>query len=166
MKRVTQKQINAAWGEYSTAMQNWGGHNQVTQRALAKVYELKSQWEKENPGRKSNPLPRRHNPVNRPAGGERSALIEKARRLYQDFSGHAGEFEVLRVKIPAAPGAVCAIGECDGIEYTCVREGKTERYIHRFKKASRPLLCCSPDGKQLFLVGGSFEFGERGIVDK
>ena len=61
--RVAQKDITRAWGEYSNAQKVWGENNQVTQRALQKVYELKAAWEKQNPGRKSNP--RKRGVVNR-----------------------------------------------------------------------------------------------------
>jgi len=57
------------------------------------------------------------------------------------------------------------IGECDGLLYTTVRDGVKESYIHKFKKKSRPLLVSSHDGKQLFLLGGRYDFTERGIVD-
>lgn len=58
------------------------------------------------------------------------------------------------------------VGHCDGILYTTVRDGKTEKYIHKFKRSSRPLLAASFDGKSLVLIGGSYQFTERGIVDK
>ncbi len=58
------------------------------------------------------------------------------------------------------------IGRCDGILYTTIRDGVTEKYIHEFKKKARPVLVASYDGKQLLLVGGKFTFTDRGIVDK
>jgi len=58
------------------------------------------------------------------------------------------------------------IGKCDGVLYTTVRDGVTEKYIHEFKKAARPVLVASFDGKQLLLIGGSFDFTDRGIVDR
>jgi hypothetical protein len=53
----------------------------------------------------------------------------------------------------------------DGILYSTVRDGVLEKYIHKFRKADRPLFVVSPDGKQLFLVDGNYTFTERGIVD-
>ena len=58
------------------------------------------------------------------------------------------------------------IGKCDGILYTTVRDGETEAYIHRFKKSARPTLAASHDGESLSLIGGKFDFTERGIVDR
>lgn len=57
------------------------------------------------------------------------------------------------------------VGECDGILYSTVRDGKAEQYIHRFTKRARPLLCVSHDGNQLFLVGNGYEFRDTGIND-
>ena len=91
--------------------------------------------------------------------------LRAAARLYEDFTGHSAEI-VAKVKKPVYPDAVLLIGECDGILYTTVRDGKKEAYIHKFKVSSRPLFCVSPDGKTLYLLGGAFSFTERGIVDK
>jgi len=71
--------------------------------------------------------------------------------------------ETLKISIPEV---ALKIGQCDGVLYTTVRDGKTEKYIHKFKARSRPLLVTSFDGKQLLMVGGSFRFTERGIVDE
>lgn len=57
------------------------------------------------------------------------------------------------------------IGTCDGVLYTTSRSGKVEKYIHKFSGNSRPLLACSWDGKQLYLVGGRYNFTDEGIVD-
>lgn len=93
------------------------------------------------------------------------ADLTKAVRRYQRFTGHA-DMTARRMVLPAMPRAVLTVGECDGILYTTVREGRKESYIHRFAKGSRPLLAASPDGKRLYLLGGAYTFTERGIVDK
>lgn len=106
---------------------------------------------------------RRHNPQRREAI-ERDAELATASRLLKDFSGHEPA-EILRVdERPMRKGLV--IGELDGVLYTTVRDGKTERYIHKFRKSSRPLLTARADGKQLGIVGGRFRMTEAGIVDK
>ena len=64
------------------------------------------------------------------------------------------------------PQTALAIGELDGVMYTTRRDGKQEKYIHKFKKSSRPLLCASFDGKILVVLGGAYQFTKRGIVDK
>lgn len=92
------------------------------------------------------------------------ADIRRAADLYERFSGHQAE-AIGEISIPAVPKTGIAIGTLDGVLYTTVRDGVTERYIHEFKKRDAPLLVVSPDGKQMFIVGGSFDFTERGIVD-
>lgn len=110
----------------------------------------------------------RRNPV--PASsalGARRAQVLAAARLREDFTGHAPRMrDVVKIPKPEYPDAVLVVGECDGILYTTVRDGEVESYIHRFRKKSRPLLCASPDGKTLYLLGGAYSFTERGIVDK
>lgn len=110
------------------------------------------------PKGKASPVGKRvSNPAHSPA-------TLQAAKLYQKFTGHDPEV-IGRVTIPALPKSAARIGECDGILYTTVRDGVTERYIHKFRKADKPMFCVSPDGKQLLLVGGNYDFTERGIVD-
>lgn len=90
--------------------------------------------------------------------------LQRAAALYTDFTGH-DDPQLDKVSVPSMPNVALAIGQVDGIMYTTVRDGRTEKYIHRFKKQSRPLLCSSPDGKQLIMIGGSYDFTDRGIVD-
>lgn len=105
-------------------------------------------------GRKENPSPR-----------SLSAQKKQASDLYRDFTGHeAGE--VVTIDKPDFPDVMSVIGDIDGILYSVVRDGVLEKYIHKFKKNSRPLFCVAPDGLSLFMIGGSYEFGDRGIVDK
>jgi len=110
----------------------------------------------------------RRNPVpaSSRAGASRRVRdeIEQAADLYERFSGHDPE-EIGRVTVPRVPRVGVAIGEVDGILYSTIRDGKFEKYIHKFHKKDRPLFVVSPDGKQLFLIGGNYTFSERGIVD-
>lgn len=84
--------------------------------------------------------------------------------MYREFSGHEPR-HVDKVKIKGS-GVAFLVGDCDGILYTTVRDGKTEKYIHKFKKSSRPLLAASSDGTQLYILSGEYKFTDRGIVDK
>jgi hypothetical protein len=91
--------------------------------------------------------------------------IKQAAKLIADFSGHKAR-ELGRFPFPNNPGVAIAIGNVLGISYETKRDGVVEKYYHRFtRKHSRPLLVSSHDGKQLFLIGGSYNFTERGIVD-
>jgi len=91
--------------------------------------------------------------------------IERAADLYERFTGHDA-LELGRVKVPAMPAVGVAIGEVDGILYSTIRDGVLEKYIHKFRKSDRPLFVVSPDGKVLYLLGGDYNFTERGIVDE
>ncbi len=90
--------------------------------------------------------------------------IRRAADLYERFSGHEAEIAG-RIEVPEIPRVGVCVGEVDGILYTTVRDGVTEKYIHKFKAADRPLFVVAPDGRQLYLVGGGYDFTERGIVD-
>lgn len=91
--------------------------------------------------------------------------IDKAADLYARFSGHEAE-EIGRIHVPDMPKVGVAIGTVDGILYSTVRDGVLEKYIHKFHKRDCPLFVVSPDGKSLFLIGGVYNFTERGIVDR
>jgi len=93
----------------------------------------------------------------------RENLAKAARRL-KDFSGHEAS-EVLRVQErPFKKGLV--VGQLRGLLYDTVRDGRSEGYIHKFRKSSRPLLAASEDGRSLRIVGGRFQFTEAGIEDR
>jgi hypothetical protein len=68
------------------------------------------------------------------------------------------------VNIPPIPKVVALIGPVDFIGYTAVRDGRSEKYIHDFAHKDRPQLAVGPDGS-IWVLGGGFEFTERGIVD-
>ena len=101
--------------------------------------------------------------IARELGGQ-GANLRRGAALYTAFTGHE-DLTISKISIPDAPKELVEIGHVDGILYTTVRDGVTEKYIHKFKKSSRPLFAVSPDGKQLYMLGGAFTFGERGIVD-
>lgn len=98
-----------------------------------------------------------------PAKSVRAKLKEATRR-FEDFTGHKPEYIDTHHLKDFKQGF--KIGQCDGILYTTVRDGRTEKYIHEFKNSSRPILASSYDGKTIALIGGKYSFTERGIVDK
>lgn len=112
-------------------------------------------------GRKRNPVP----PSKRSIERSRESRIKAASRLYTQFTGHEAD-EFVEVDKPVMPDVMLVIGDVDGILYTTVRDGNEESYIHEFEKKCRPLFCVAPDGKALFILGGSYDFTERGIVDR
>lgn len=96
-----------------------------------------------------------------PDGGD---AVRQASARFEDFRGEAPA-SVDKVRL-SRPAAGLAVGELDGVLYTTTRDGKTESYVHKFRKKSRPLLVSSDDGNSLHIIGGRYEFTERGIVDK
>lgn len=106
----------------------------------------------------SNPVP------DSSAKKGRKARVNQAERLFEDFSGH---FPGKQFKIPVPDDDVAlAFGKVIAIQYETVRDGKRELYQHDFRSKSRPLLAASSDGYQLYLLGGKYQFTDRGIVDK
>ena len=95
---------------------------------------------------------------------ERRDAIDAAGRLYEQFTGMPAD-EIVSAHLQL-PRALTMIGTVRAIAYETVREGQAERYVHEFRSRSRPLLAVSPDGTQLFLVGGNYCFGDRGIIDR
>lgn len=104
------------------------------------------------------------------AGRKRAASFARgrdARRaalLYERFTGHDG-VDRITADVPDLPKSAAVIGELDAVQYTTVRDGRTEHYEHRFRGGDKPLLCVSPNGQQLLILGGAYVFTERGIVD-
>ena len=90
--------------------------------------------------------------------------VEEASQRFLSFSGHELEREY-RI-VPPNDDVVFVFGDLWGIGYTAMRDGKVERYLHEFRPSSSPLLASSPDGEQLYILGGKYKFGSRGIVDK
>ena len=89
--------------------------------------------------------------------------LTKAIELYEDFTGHIPE-NLDYVEIPAYEVGI-RIGKVLGVMYETVRDGKREKYLHEFKKNSRPVLAVSFDGKQLYMLSGAYQFTDRGIED-
>ncbi len=84
--------------------------------------------------------------------------------MFRGFRGDAPE-QLTKVRLPT-PKTGLVVGELDGLLYTTVRDGKQEKYIHNFRKKSRPLLIASSDGKSLHVIGGKYAFTNAGIEDR
>lgn len=92
------------------------------------------------------------------------AAVQKAVTLFESFR-EAAPRRIGVVKM-AIPKAVAVMGYVEGIDYRTTHGGKVTLYHHDFEPGSRPLLAVSANGRQLLLLGGRYEFTERGIVDK
>jgi hypothetical protein len=111
--------------------------------------------------RNRNPVPASSRAGRRlPAGDD----VERAADLYSRFSGHEAE-SIGKVPAPRSLKTAIAIGECDGILYTTVRDNVVEKYIHKFRAKDKPMMAVAPDGSQIVLLGGNYTFTERGIID-
>lgn len=89
--------------------------------------------------------------------------LDKAARSYEEFSGHPARGVRRIAHKPFHTGWL--LGHLEGVLYSAKRDGKVEKYIHRFRKSARPLLVVSVDGKSLGIVGGRFLVTESGIND-
>lgn len=90
--------------------------------------------------------------------------LERAADLGERFSGNDPEI-IGKYKPPRVPKVGVVLGTLDGVLYTTNRDGETEKYIHKFRQRDKPMLVSSPDGTQLFIVGGDYRMTELGIVD-
>lgn len=90
--------------------------------------------------------------------------IASAARLFRDFSGHQAQ-AVVTISEPDHDTQLL-VGECEGILYNTVRDGKPERYIHEFSESARPLLTAAHDGSRLYLLDGAYTFTDAGITDR
>ncbi|MDW8258773.1 MAG: hypothetical protein RML32_04970 [Gammaproteobacteria bacterium] len=90
--------------------------------------------------------------------------VHRAARLYRAFTGHrATRARRAHLRVPKV---AVAIGPVLMIGYETVRDGRRERYVHRFARKARPTLAVSDDGRQLVMLGGAYHFTDRGIVDR
>lgn len=96
-----------------------------------------------------------------------SAGAAEVRQAIARFTGFKGESpaRVSRVNVAAPPRVMLTIGDCIGIMYRTSRGGRTDNYLHRFKKSARPTLAVSSDGRTLYLLGGEYRVTDRGIED-
>ena len=92
---------------------------------------------------------------------EHNPLTRNGKSLF-----HGSKVKAQTVSVRALPQKALAIGEIVGIIYATTRDGELKTLRHMFKKHSRPLLAVSQDGNQLVMIGGSYQFTERGIVDR
>lgn len=92
-----------------------------------------------------------------------SKSLRQAVSLFERFTGHEAT-QAHRVRVDLPKTAVF-VGQCDGLLYTTIRDGKREKYIHKFAASDRPVFAVSSDGRQILLLGGRYRFTERGIVD-
>lgn len=107
----------------------------------------------------------------RKASKRRARVIAPRARIQaavDRFTGFRGEppASIERVRVPPVDPVVLTLGVCTGIMYATTRDGRHEKYLHRFKQTARPLLAVSSDGHSLYLIGGSYSVTDKGIEDQ
>lgn len=70
----------------------------------------------------------------------------------------------LNILIPG-PDGLAITGRVSAIEYDCVRDGQRIHARHAFAPGSRPAMGVGTGRGQVFLLGTSFKFTDRGFVD-
>lgn len=90
--------------------------------------------------------------------------LRQGMQLCEGFTGHQAQVEI--VDSPAPPKVLLRVGYLEGVIYSAVRDGEEQKYLHEFSESARPLLCVTPDGHQLIILGGGFDFTDCGIVDR
>lgn len=89
----------------------------------------------------------------------------KAIDIFERFTGHDAKY-LDEVEVKPLPKVAAKIGHITAICYSTRRDGKLEQYMHEFARVDQPIFAVSPDGTQLLMIGGNYDFTERGIVDK
>lgn len=93
-----------------------------------------------------------------------TAAVQEAVARFTGFKGERPQ-SVARVRVAGLPSVMLTLGDCIGIMYRTHRGGRTDNYLHRFKKSARPTLAVSSDGRTLYLLGGEYRVTDRGIED-
>ncbi len=125
-------------------------------------------WAMWSPPRKSNPGRRSINPVKSRgsrAFNPRDPEMARAAKLYESFRERTPK-RIKKISIFPPPRVAVDVGLVEFIGYRTTHGRKLTLYQHDFAPGSRPLLCVSPDGRQLLLIGGRYKFTGRGIVDR
>ena len=96
--------------------------------------------------------------------------FSKSIELVEAFSGMEADKAAV-IKIPSMPKSLMTPGFVVGIIYAAKRDeagdGKGEMSVfeHIFADGDAPILGISPSGREAYLLGGNFQFGDRGFVD-
>lgn len=90
--------------------------------------------------------------------------VDQAVKLFRDFHGRRPGPRDVGAIVQKSPAAGVLVGELEGVIYR--RAGKKTRYVHRFHKPARPKLWVSGDGTNGYIVGGAWDFTDRGFVDR
>lgn len=86
-------------------------------------------------------------------------IIRTGLRFGRKWLTRRGQLNIL------IPADLAIVGRVTAIEYDCVRDGKYVEARHAFAPGARPQFAVGPDRGELFLLGTTYQFTDRGIVD-
>jgi len=91
--------------------------------------------------------------------------LRRADSFYKQFHWDRDAKEIIKVTgVRGVPPVLVSLGELHAVEYKAQKgnDKRKETYRHVFK-AARPLLCCDPQGRNLYIIEGDYTITERGI---
>jgi hypothetical protein len=91
----------------------------------------------------------------------REQQLLRARRLFEMFAGFAAPRVATRRIDRTIPQVLVDMGALRGVVYTKDHCGTRRTYIHFMDDP--PRLMCDADGRQLYVLGGSYRVTRRGI---
>lgn len=96
--------------------------------------------------------------------GKGAAEVQRALALFRKWSRREpGAVDVVPVP-PGTPPVLVALGELTDIGYRSDKwGGKRNLYIHR-TEPPRPVLCATPDGRRVVILGGGLKVRPEGLV--
>lgn len=85
-------------------------------------------------------------------------------QLFEDFQDRKPRWdtEIVRVAGLTVPTVGIEVGRFSGIGYRKLGDGKL--YYHDFSKSNLPRIFVNADGKQIYIVGGSYKLTDRGFI--
>jgi hypothetical protein len=89
--------------------------------------------------------------------------LGQACALYENFHCFPSQRVVRKTCAREIPRVLVGLGELCGVIYRSDRgqSGRPRSFIHTFKQP--PQLACDKTGRQLYLLGGSYQVTRRGI---
>ena len=87
--------------------------------------------------------------------------LSRARRLFATFAGFTAPRVATRRVDRAVPDVLVDLAALRGVVYTKDHGGTRRTYIHFMDDP--PRLLCDADGRQLYVLGGSYRITRRGI---
>lgn len=88
--------------------------------------------------------------------------LERARKLFRRFQyRQPGKQELIEIGGLEKPIVALGVGLVTSIGYKAFGDG--QEYLHEFENA-RPKVFVDAAGEQIFFIGGSYKFSDRGFI--